>query len=171
MVTAPLAMIRRPVAVEPVNATVSTIGFDVSSSPRSPCPLITFKRPGGTAGHLGGLGDEEGVEWCPGVRLEHHGASGGQGRRDVHTLSLNGKLNGVMAATTPTGFRTTAARRSRWPRRSVAGMTGPEQRSPLEGARSCHGASLEVRAALSDLSRTIVAKGIRRERVTGIEPA
>ena len=48
MVPAPLAMIRRPVAVDPVKATMSTSGLLVISSPTSPWPVMTLSTPGGS---------------------------------------------------------------------------------------------------------------------------
>ena len=42
------AMMCRPVAVEPVKATMSTKGLPVSSSPTSPAPVMTFNTPGGS---------------------------------------------------------------------------------------------------------------------------
>ena len=69
---------------------------------------MTLNTPGGMPGLLGGLGDHERVERRPRVRLQHDRAPGGQRGRAFTTLSMNGKLNGVIAATTPIGSRTSA---------------------------------------------------------------
>ena len=101
-------MIRRPVAVEPVKVTMSTIGFDVSSSPTSPCPVMTLSTPGGipaSAATSAIIMASSGVQGCGLRTTVQPTASAGA---TFTTLSMNGKLNGVMAATTPMGSRTRA---------------------------------------------------------------
>ena len=88
----PLAMMRRPVAVEPVKAIMSTIGLMVISSPTSPCPVMTLSTPGGMPASSAACGDQEGVERRPRVRLEHDGAAGGQRRRHLHDVEHEGEV-------------------------------------------------------------------------------
>ena len=99
------AMIRRPVAVEPVKVTMSTIGLEVSSSPTSPWPVITLKTPGGmpaSAATSAIIMASSGVQGCGFRTTVQPAASAGA---VFTTLSMNGKLKGVMAATTPMGSR------------------------------------------------------------------
>ena len=101
-------MIRRPVAVEPVNVTMSTIGLLVSSSPTSPWPVITLNTPGGmpaSSATWAMKNASSGVHGCGFSTTVQPAASAGA---DFTTLSMNGKLNGVIAATTPIGSRTIA---------------------------------------------------------------
>ena len=101
-------MIRRPVAVDPVKVTMSTIGFDVSSSPTSPCPVITLSTPGGipaSAAASAIIIASSGVHGCGFSTTVHPTARAGA---TFTTFNMNGKLNGVMAATTPIGSRTMA---------------------------------------------------------------
>ena len=105
-VSAPLAMMRRPVAVEPVKLTMSTRGSDVSISPTvaaSP-DVTTFSTPGG-------------MSVCSAARrpmnVALHGVSGAGLRITVFPVASawasllietsNGKFHGTMAPTTPTG--------------------------------------------------------------------
>ena len=99
------AMIRRPVAVDPVKVTMSTIGFDVSSSPTSPCPLITLRTPGGmpaSAATSAIIMASSGVHGCGLSTTVQPTASAGA---TLTMFSMKGKLNGVIAATTPIGSR------------------------------------------------------------------
>ncbi len=99
---------RRPVAVDPVNVTMSTIGFDVSSSPTSPCPVMTLSTPGGmpaSAATSAMSMASSGVQGCGLRTTVQPTASAGA---TFTTLSMKGKLKGVIAATTPMGSRTRA---------------------------------------------------------------
>ena len=102
------AMIRRPVAVEPVKVTMSTIGFEVSSSPTSPCPVMTLSTPGGipaSAATSAIIMASSGVQgWGLRTTVQPAASAGAT----FTTFSMKGKLNGVMAATTPIGSRTRA---------------------------------------------------------------
>ena len=91
MVAAPLAMIRRPVAVDPVKAIMSTMGLPVISSPTSAWPVMTLRTPGG-ARLLGGLGDQESVQRRPWMGFEHDRAARGQGRGRLHHVEHEGEV-------------------------------------------------------------------------------
>ena len=101
-------MMRRPVAVEPVKVTMSTSGWPESSSPTSPWPVMTFKTPGGMSASAAARAISKASSGVQGWGLrttEHPTARAGM---TFTMLSIKGKLKGVMAATTPTGSRTTA---------------------------------------------------------------
>ena len=63
---------------------MSTPGWPAIASPTSgPVPVTMLKTPGGQAGGLDDLGEDEGVERHDLARLEHHGAAGGEGGGDL----------------------------------------------------------------------------------------
>ena len=108
MVAAPLAMMRRPVAVEPVKVIMSTMGFVVISSPTSVWPVMTLRTPAGMPASSAACAIRKassGVHGCGLSTTVHPAARAGA---TLTTLSMKGKLNGVMAPTTPTGSRTSA---------------------------------------------------------------
>src|SRR6266540_3328590 len=109
-VCAPLAMMRFPVAVEPVKLIISTLGSVVSNSPTvaaSP-DVTTFSTPGGISVCSAAIRP---------MKVALHGVSGAGLSTTVlpaasagvilDRLSMNGKFHGVIAPTTPTGSCTT----------------------------------------------------------------
>ena len=101
-------MMRRPVAVEPVKVTMSMSGLPVISSPTSAWPVITLSTPGGSSASSAALAISKalsGVQGCGFNTTLQPTAMAGK----IFTMfSMNGKLKGVMAPTTPTGSRTKA---------------------------------------------------------------
>ena len=83
---------RRPVAVEPVKVTMSTMGFEVELVAHLAVPGDHVEHAGRDPRLGGGLGDHHGVERRPGVRLEDHGAAGREGRRHLHDVEHEGEV-------------------------------------------------------------------------------
>ena len=101
-------MILLPVAVEPVKAIMSTIGLEVSSSPTSPCPVMTLSTPGGIPASSAAWAMTNASSGVHGWGLSTTVQPAASAGATFTTLSMNGKLNGVMAPTTPTGSRNSA---------------------------------------------------------------
>ena len=73
-----------PARVEPVNDTMSTSGCAASGAPTlTPSPLTRLNTPGGHAGRVHDLGEEDRVQRRDLGRLEHHRAAGRDRRRDL----------------------------------------------------------------------------------------
>src|ERR1700728_789500 len=105
MVAAPLAKIRLPVAVEPVKVIMSTSGLVVISSPTSGPPGMTFSTPAGmpasSAAWTMKNASSGGQGWGLSTTVQPAASAGAT----LTVFSMNGKLNGVIAPTTPTGSR------------------------------------------------------------------
>ena len=102
-------MMRRPTSVDPVNATLSTIGFDASSSPAAaPAPGTTLITPGGNKSVSCKMRANSSVDigvYVAGlITIELPVASAGAA---FHIIRMNGKFHGVIAAVTPYGSRRT----------------------------------------------------------------
>ena len=102
------AVTRSPVGVEPVNATLRTRGWVTSASPASgPVPVTTLRTPGGSPASArisASRSVVNGVE-SAGLAttvLPHSSA----GPSLLHS-SVVGKFHGTIAATTPSGRRST----------------------------------------------------------------
>ena len=99
-------MIRLPVSVWPVNATLFTLGCDTSASPISePEPCTMFSTPGGSPAELmisTAFCVASGVVDAGFSTTVQPAASAGQ---ILFAMSVSGKFHGVIAATTPTGRR------------------------------------------------------------------
>ncbi len=95
-VSAAAAMIRRPVAVEPVKAIMSTSATSVSTSPtRWSDEVTTLTTPGGDVGLLGDQSAEAGgVPRSVGRRLEHARVAHRQDRSELVEDDLDGEVPG-----------------------------------------------------------------------------
>ena len=83
-VAAATSATRLPARVEPVNETMSTSGWAAMASPTTgPKPDTRLNTPAGRPDLLEDVGQDEGVERSHLAGLEHHGATGGQGRRHL----------------------------------------------------------------------------------------
>src|SRR5882757_9402781 len=102
-----------PILVDPVNVSLRTVGFDVISPPIAAAdPVITLNTPFGIPARSlssANANAEYGV-WVAGLQtIVHPAASAGAALR---VIMAAGKFQGVMAATTPTGCRSTRMRLS-----------------------------------------------------------
>ena len=105
-------MIRRPAAVEPVKATLSTPGWVTRCSPTSRPPGITLTAPGGTPASSRASASTKLDSGASGGGLTttvHPAASAGA---TFHDDSVTGAFQGTIAATTPTGSLVTRPARS-----------------------------------------------------------
>src|SRR5207248_6711284 len=100
-----------PIAVEPVKVRQRTMGLDVSSSPISLAdPVTTLKTPAGIPARSASsprARAESGVSLAGLHTTAQPAARAGPALRVIIAL---GKFHGVMAATTPTGWRITTMR-------------------------------------------------------------
>ena len=105
-VAAALAMMSRPTSVEPVNATLSTSGLVVSTSPITPPgPEMMFTTPGGnpTSSTIRASSSAfSGVSDAGFSTIVLPVASAGP---SFHTAISSGKFHGMMEAHTPIGSR------------------------------------------------------------------
>jgi hypothetical protein len=96
----------RPVAVEPVNATLLTPLCDASAAPVSrESPVTTLTTPGGNpAWSISSANPSVDAGQCSDglITIVQPAASAGA---SFHVMSSSGEFHGVMAATTPTGSR------------------------------------------------------------------
>ena len=102
-----------PISVDPVKVSLRTVGFDVISPPIAAAdPVITLNTPFGIPAlspSSASASAEYGV-WVAGLHTSvHPAASAGPALR---VIIAAGKFQGVMAATTPTGCRSTRIRLS-----------------------------------------------------------
>ncbi len=95
-----------PVAVPPVNATLSTPGCATSGAPASPPnPVTTLKTPGGNpASSISAANSSVEAGACSAglTTIVHPAASAGA---TFQLISSTGEFHGVIAATTPSGSR------------------------------------------------------------------
>src|SRR5262249_52732028 len=109
-VSAPFAMIRRPVAVEPVKLIMSTRGSVVSTSPTvagSP-DVTTLSTPGGmSVCSVASLPMNVALQGVSGAGFSTMVLPAASAGVSFDRLSMNGKFQGVMAPMTPTGSCTT----------------------------------------------------------------
>ena len=100
------AATRRPMFVEPVKATLSTPGWRSSASPATgPMPVITLTTPAGTPASVripAISRADNGVSSAGLCTTTFPAASAGA---IFELVRISGKLNGVIAATTPNGSR------------------------------------------------------------------
>ena len=68
-------------------------------------PWTTLKTPSGTPASCEQLGEEERGRRVLLGRLEDERVAAGDGVANIHIGTMAGKLNGVMPATTPSGWR------------------------------------------------------------------
>ena len=138
-VSAPFAMIRRPVAVDPVKLTMSTRASVVRTSPTAAgsAEVTMFSTPGG-------------ISVCSAARrpmnVALHGVSGAGLSTTVlpaanagvifERFSMNGKFHGVIAPTTPTGSRTTF-RTLRIPMNSWGGSSYSHSYPSMRSTSNC----------------------------------
>src|ERR1700722_20126626 len=104
-----------PISVDPVNVSLRIVGFDVISPPIATALLvITLNTPFGIPAlslSSASASAEYGV-WVAGLQTRvHPAASAGPALR---VIMAAGKFQGVIAATTPTGCRSTRIRLSGW---------------------------------------------------------
>src|SRR6202165_4162423 len=113
---------RRPTAVEPVNESLRTSGFDVISPPiAGASPGTTLITPGGTPARTASSSSasaEYGVASAGLMTTVQPAASAGD---TLRVIIDDGKFHGVIAAHTPTGSLITTRRRSL----PIVGMTSP----------------------------------------------
>src|SRR5260370_976781 len=112
-----------PISVDPVKVSLRTVGFDVISPPIAAAdPVITLNTPFGIPAlslSSASANAEYGV-WVAGLQTSvHPAASAGPALR---VIIAAGKFQGVMAATTPTGCRSTGIRLSA----ACPGVTSPD---------------------------------------------
>ena len=122
-----------PISVDPVNVSLRTMGFVVISPPMADAdPVTTLNTPGGMPARLASSASasaDSGV-WVAGFNTRvQPAASAGPALR---VIMAEGKFQGVMAATTPTGCRRTMMRLSAW----CAGITSPYRRLPSSANHS-----------------------------------
>ena len=102
-----------PTSVEPVKVSLRTVGLAVISPPIAAAePVITLKTPGGTPARSASSASasaEYGVCVAGFNTMVQPAASAGPALR---VIIAAGKFHGVMAATTPTGWRSTMMRLS-----------------------------------------------------------
>ena len=101
-----------PTRVEPVKEILRTPSLPVSSAPISAgSPVTTLTTPAGmparSARTPSASAEKGDVRW-----LDHHGAAGGERRRDLAGIIAFGKFQGVMMPETPTGCFSVTMRRS-----------------------------------------------------------
>ena len=103
-VAAHCAMSFLPISVEPVNVSLRTIGFDVSSPPSTLAgPVMTLNTPGGMPARCASsaIASAEYGVCIAGLQTNvQPAASAGPALR---VIIAAGKFHGVIAATTPTG--------------------------------------------------------------------
>ncbi len=96
----------RPVAVEPVNATLSTPGWAASAAPVSrDRPVTTLTTPGGNpACSMSSANPSVEAGACSDglITMVQPAARAGA---SFQVISISGEFHGVIAATTPTGSR------------------------------------------------------------------
>jgi hypothetical protein len=104
-----------PTAVDPVNVSLRTTGLRHSSAPISSAgPVTTLNAPGGTPARSASSAIASADSGVCGAGLQttvQPAASAAPTLREIIAL---GKFHGVIAATTPTGSRSTSSRLSRW---------------------------------------------------------
>jgi hypothetical protein len=107
------AMSLRPISVEPVKVSLRTMGFEVISPPMAEAePVTTLNRPAGTPARMASSASasaENGVCVAGFRTMAQPAASAGPALR---VIIAAGKFHGVIAATTPTGWRSTMMRLS-----------------------------------------------------------
>ncbi len=105
-VSAPMAAMRFPTAVEPVNAILSTPGWATSAAPVvAPGPGTTLRTPGGRPTSDATSASRSAVSGVSEAGLSttvHPAASAGATFQEAR---FRGKFQGTMAPTTPTGSR------------------------------------------------------------------
>ena len=113
MVGAHCAISTRPISVEPVNVSMRTSGFEVSSLPIAlALPVMTLNTPFGIPASSASAASARAVRGVSEAGLHttvHPTASAGATFR---VIMAAGKFHGVMAATTPTGCLMTMTRAS-----------------------------------------------------------
>ena len=100
------AMMARPVAVEPVKVTMSTRGSAVRWVPTSAPPVMTLRTPGGSSASWAARAISKASRGVHGCGLSTTVQPTARAGTTLTRFKKNGKLNGVMAATTPAGSRT-----------------------------------------------------------------
>src|SRR5262245_15489692 len=93
--------IRRPTAVDPVNATRSTLGWATSAEPVAAPPVTTLTTPGGSTSYTCAISRFDRGFWWGGLQTTVLPAA--IAGATFHAISSSGKLNGTIAATTPKG--------------------------------------------------------------------
>src|SRR5262245_48668653 len=96
-------MIAAPTTSEPVNVTMSTAGSVVRSSPTSGPPVTTLSTPGGRSAASAAAARTRAENGVNGDGLRTTVLPAANAGPTFQMLRKNGKLNGVTAATTPTG--------------------------------------------------------------------
>ena len=108
MVSAASFMTRRPVSVEPVKATLSTIGFEHSSSPTSgPDPTTTLKTPGGMPASAAAFASSSAVSGVSLAGLRTMELPMMRAGATFQTAIMKGRFHGMIPAHTPMGSRLT----------------------------------------------------------------
>ena len=100
-----------PVSMEPVKLTFRGTGWPVIQAPSSSPPLTTFSTPGGTTPRSSSMV----LRVASGVKGEGFSTMvlpASRAGAIFQKAKVSGKFQGVMAATTPTGRRTTSTRAS-----------------------------------------------------------
>ena len=117
-----LAMMRRPVAVEPVKVIMSTRGSVVSTSPTMwSDEATTFTTPAGMSVSSAMMRPRHVADHgVSGAGFKHHGVARRQGRAELGQVQVEREVPGVMAPTTPIGSRR-MRRRWGWPKTSRSG--------------------------------------------------
>ena len=96
----------RPTAVDPVNAILSTPGWRSSASPTTwPLPVTTLSTPSGTPASVSSWAMKSALSGVSSAGLWTTTLPAARAAAILVLDRMSGKLNGVMAATTPTGSR------------------------------------------------------------------
>ncbi len=113
---------RRPISVEPVKLILRTASLDVSSPPMAEAePVTMLNRPGGrpaSSASTASASADSGV-WLAGFSTTAQPAA--RAGPTLRVIMAAGKFQGVMAPTTPTGWRSVTSRLEA----SWLGMTSP----------------------------------------------
>jgi hypothetical protein len=102
------AAIRRPTAVDPVNATLAVSGWRTRVSPTAPEPVTMLTTPAGTPAASTASSTnrmDSGVDGAGLTTTVHPARSAGA---SLTTTRLIGKFHGAMSTQTPTGSRRTS---------------------------------------------------------------
>src|SRR5262249_48424705 len=99
--------IRWPVAVDPVNATLSTPGYSARAAPAvPPNPVTMFTTPAGRPIPVSSSPRRSATRLASSAGLSTMVQPGASTGPIFHTALLTGRFHGTIAATTPTGSLT-----------------------------------------------------------------
>ena len=104
-----------PTAVEPVNDSLRTLSLPVNSPPMAAAsPVTTLITPAGMPARCASSAMASAEKGVCGAGLMTMGQPAPSAGPALRVIMAAGKFHGVMAATTPTGWRSTMMRLSAW---------------------------------------------------------